>query len=132
MHGLALAFGGLSGAILLAPAMAQTPVEAAQTKERVEITGSLLRRASTETALPITTLNMDDLKKAGVTTAEQAGHLHCGEPEPGGIATRSRSAESTAGRPTPTCADLDPTRTLVLLNGQRVVNNPYSKGLRSI
>lgn len=133
MHGFALAFGGLASAILVAPTFAQTtPVspptaeQIAQTqqKERVEITGSLLRRANTETALPITTLNMDDLKKAGVTTAEQAVSF-ISENQSATTTTQSVGQSNGAA----SYADLrgfGPARTLVLLNGQRIVKNPYS------
>ena len=56
--GLALAFGGTL-AISVAPALAQ------QTLERVEITGSNIRRVQSETASPVQTIRRDDLQKSG-------------------------------------------------------------------
>ena len=43
-----------------------------QAMDRVEITGSLIKRIEGETALPVTTLSVAELEKAGVTNAEQA------------------------------------------------------------
>ena len=63
--GLMLAFGG-SLALGAAPAFAQ------QQLERVEITGSSIRRVDAETALPVTVIRVDELQKQGITTAEQA------------------------------------------------------------
>ncbi len=63
--GVLAALGGFVG-------LASQPVYAQQSLERVEITGSSIRRASTETALPVTVIKVDDLTKQGVTTTEQA------------------------------------------------------------
>ena len=45
---------------------------AQQTIERVEITGSSIKRIDAETALPVTVIKVEDLTKQGVTNAEQA------------------------------------------------------------
>ncbi len=43
-----------------------TPIEAmAQDSQRVEITGSMIRRISGEAALPVTILSVDELQKGG-------------------------------------------------------------------
>ena len=55
---LMIAFG--SG--IAVSAMAQ------QTMERVEITGSSIRRVDAETALPVTVIKVDDLTKQGSPT----------------------------------------------------------------
>jgi len=44
----------------------------AQSTDRVEITGSAIKRVDAEGAFPITVIRMDDLVKQGVTAAEQA------------------------------------------------------------
>ena len=68
---LSLAIGAAFGA-----GMASfTPTVIAQTQqslERVEITGSLLRRIDAETALPVTIIRSEELIRQGITTAEQA------------------------------------------------------------
>ena len=73
--------------------------------------------------MPITTLNIEELQKAGVTTAEQAVQFIT-ENQSAIISSNSVGASNGAT----SYADLrglGPQRTLVLLNGQRVVNNPY-------
>ena len=59
---LGIAFGSL--VLMQAGALAQT-------LERVEITGSSIKRVDAETAQPITIIKADDLAKQGVTTIEQ-------------------------------------------------------------
>jgi iron complex outermembrane receptor protein len=63
-----------SGLIGLAPA-ALAQATGAQALERVEITGSLLRRIEGETALPVTTLSTEEIIRSGATNAEQAMRL---------------------------------------------------------
>ncbi len=48
------------------------PVLAQQQLDRVEITGSSIKRVDAETALPVPIIRVEDLIKQGVTTAEQA------------------------------------------------------------
>jgi iron complex outermembrane receptor protein len=45
---------------------------AQQQLERVEVTGSSIRRAEAETALPVTVIRTDELVRQGVTNVEQA------------------------------------------------------------
>ncbi len=116
------AFG--AGLVGFAPqALAQAPLPTAQAMDRVEITGSLIKRSQSETALPVTTVDVEELRKAGVTTAEQA-MTFIAENQSGTNATSSVGA-SNGGASFVDLRGLGPQRTLVLLNGQRVVNNPY-------
>ena len=113
--GLMVAFGG----VLLSTgqgAYAQT-----EQLERVEITGSAIKRIDAETAQPVTVLKLDDLRKEGVTNVEQI------------IAriSSSQSQQTTSqsvglGTGGATFADLrgiGQNKTLVLLNGRRIANN---------
>ena len=43
----------------------------AQEAQRIEITGSAIKRINAETAVPVTILKAEDLKAQGVTTIEQ-------------------------------------------------------------
>lgn len=112
-----------SGLIGLAPsALAQAT--GTQALERVEITGSLLRRIEGETSLPVTTLSVEELRAAGATNAEQA--LTLITQNQGGLVT-SGSVSSTNGAASyASLRNLGAQRTLVLLNGKRVVPNPFS------
>ncbi len=49
-----------------------TAVQAQETNstQRVEITGSSIKRIAAESSLPVTTLTKDDIAKSGVTTVE--------------------------------------------------------------
>ena len=55
-------------------ALTALPAYGQQQLERVEITGSSLRRVDAETALPVTVIKVEELAKQGVTNAEQALH----------------------------------------------------------
>ena len=112
-----------SGLIGLAPsALAQST--GTQALERVEITGSLLRRIEGETALPVTTLTTDELVKAGATNAEQA--LRLITQNQGGLVTSSSVSSTNGAASYASLRNLGAQRTLVLLNGKRVVSNPFS------
>jgi iron complex outermembrane recepter protein len=117
------AFG--AGLVGFAPhALAQAPAPSSQQLDRVEITGSLIKRSQSETALPVTTITVEELKKAGVTTAEQAMSFIA---ENQSVTNSARSVgTSNGGASYVDLRGLGPSRTLVLLNGQRVVNNPYT------
>jgi iron complex outermembrane recepter protein len=117
---MAVAFGGLA-AITSFPAAAQ---QQQQQLERVEITGSLIRRVEGETALPVVVISAEDLERAGVRTAEAAVQFIAQNQS---TVNSSGSIGSTNGGAA--YADLralGPERTLVLLNGQRIVRNPYT------
>lgn len=114
---LLLAFGGSTLLLAQADVMAQAA-------QRVEITGSLIRRIDGETALPTVTLNLDTLEKAGVTNAEQVVKFIT-QQQGGSVSSGSVSGTNGAA----SYADLrnlGANRTLVLLNGKRIVNNPFA------
>ncbi|MBN8493386.1 MAG: TonB-dependent receptor [Burkholderiales bacterium] len=110
---LLLAFGTvLSGTL---PAQAQ-----------VTITGSSIRQISSETALPVTVLKADELAKAGVTNAEQA--LAFVTSNQSSINSAFSVGGVNGGASFADLRGLGPARTLVLLNGKRLVMNPYDSG----
>jgi iron complex outermembrane receptor protein len=111
---------GLAG---MAPAGAQAQTDA-QKLERVEVTGSLIRRVESELALPVTTLRIDDLQKAGVTNAEQAVQFIT-QAQGGALSSGSVSANNGAASYA-NLRNLGSNRTLVLLNGKRLIKNPFS------
>ncbi len=121
--GLALAFGGLSSALLLAlPAVAQT-TGAEPKVERVEVTGSSIKRIAAETALPVQILTRDDIARTGVSNAEQLlksvtatstfGSATVAGTGPGGGQGGNNSVSTISLR------GLGAARTLVLINGRR-------------
>ncbi len=98
--------------------------------QRVEITGSSIRSISSETALPITVLKVDDLAKAGVTNAQQA--LQFVASNQSAITTANSVGASNGGASFADLRGLGSARTLVLVNGKRMVNNAYNGGTSAV
>jgi len=112
--GLMLAFGGglTLGAL---PALAQ------QQLERVEITGSAIKRIDAETSVPVTVIKIDDLKKQGVTSIEQImATLSAVQVQQG---TSQSVGAGTGGAAFADVRGIGANKTLVLLNGRRIANN---------
>lgn len=108
----------IAGAILLLAASAVQAQEA-QKLERIEVTGSSIKRVDAETALPITTLTREDIVRTGATTTQdlvQSLAVSFG----GNVVANNVGA--TGGASTANLRALGPKYTLVLLNGRRVAN----------
>jgi iron complex outermembrane receptor protein len=119
------------------PAFAQTPEPAAPQKvERVEITGSSIKRIQAEGALPIQVITSRDLAKSGITTAEQL--VSTLSVNGAGIdnmttqqgfdflsSTSSRSLPNN-GSASASLRGFGPQYTLILLNGRRVAAHGLS------
>lgn len=108
------AMAAISGAVLVTsmPAVAQST-----DGQRVEITGSRIKRVDAEGALPVTTYTREDLEATGVTTVAefvrtmpfaQAGNF------------RPQSGSSWAGFAGADLRGLGGERTLILLDGKRL------------
>ena len=129
-HAVRLAAGGLSVSAALgmlgSGALAQEQVPdggAAPSKlQRVEITGSAIKRLESETALPVQVITRADIEKAGVTTAAElmarvsanVGGLTDGASINVGGDQRGFNSANLRGVGT--------SSTLVLLNGRRMAN----------
>lgn len=116
--GVMLAFGG-GLALGVLPAQAQQTTQI----DRIEVTGSSIRRIAAEQSLPVTIISTDDLAKLGVSNAEQAVKF---------LTSNQSSTTSTVsvgatngGAANADLRGLGVSRTLVLVNGKRIVNNPY-------
>jgi iron complex outermembrane recepter protein len=111
------ALAALGGALTLgaAPAFGQ------QELERVEITGSAIKRIDAETAVPVTILKVQDLKLEGITTVEQVvNRLASNQVSQG---TSQSVGLGTGGATFANLRGLGQNKTLVLLNGRRIANN---------
>jgi iron complex outermembrane recepter protein len=119
----ALAFAS-SLAGLPAPAQqvpsAASPANTADLEEIV-VTGTMIRRADAETAEAISIVKMDTLKDMGVTNVEQALQLLTANNQT--ITTGSNVATFNGGASVASLRGLGATKTLVLLDGQRLANN---------
>ena len=123
--GLLLAFGG-SIALSSAPAFAQ------QQLQRVEITGSSIKRIDSETALPVTIIKREDIERTGATTV--ADLLEKVSANNGG-GYQVSAALGDAARPGFSGASLralGSNNTLVLLNGRRLSIYAFDGGAVSL
>ena len=115
---LRLVFASGAAFALAQPALAQ---QAEAPVQRVEITGSAIKRIDAETAVPVTVLKMDDLKKEGITTVEQVmANLSVSQSSQG---TGQAVGTSSGGASFADLRGIGANKTLVLLNGRRLANN---------
>ena len=116
----------VGSAVLLALGGALLPsvVVQAQETQRIEVTGSLIKRISSEAATQVVTINTEDLQKAGVTNAEQAVKFIT--QQQGGTVTSGSVSGTNGAAAFADLRALGPNRTLVLLNGKRVAANPFA------
>jgi iron complex outermembrane recepter protein len=107
----------VAGMAIAVSASAQTTPEA-QKVERVEVTGSSIKRVDAEGALPVQVLRRDDIEKSGARNAAELiqnlpifqGYTNAGDSVGGGGGGFSGASLRNQGE----------TRTLVLLNGKRI------------
>ena len=124
---------------VVGPVVAQEAVPPAM--QRVEVTGSSIKRVAKEGALPVQVITFDQIEKQGITTTEQlvrtlsangtgADNMTSGNNVFGADADRVSGGASFAS-----LRGLGPSSTLVLLNGRRIAThgaNGKSVDLNSI
>ncbi len=116
---LALAVG-LGAAAAGAHAQSAAPAQAIQ---RVEITGSSIKRIDAETALPVQVIKREDIDKSGVTTAAELLKNISANTAP--LSDGASITDGTSGQRGFNGANLrgiGVSSTLVLLNGRRLAN----------
>ena len=125
VRSLLLAFGGglSASAALVLPALAQSAPPAEARLERIEVTGSSIKRIDAETALPVQVLTREDIARSGVSNAEQLlksitatstlGASQVANSGAGGGQGGNNSVSLVSLR------GLGSARTLVLINGRR-------------
>ena len=109
--GLMLAFGGTL-------ALNVTPAFSQQQLERVEITGSAIKRIAAETALPIQVITRKDIEKSGATNTNDL--LQRLPAMQNSTIEGSAVGGETFGFGGVSIHNIGETRTLVLLNGHRI------------
>ena len=120
----------LSAAVVAAlgagSAMAQTAPAAQpeqQELQEVVVTGSLIKRSDAETAEAVTIVTADSLKNQGITTVEQALQQIVANQQGSAYSVASSVSTYTGGGSFANLRSLGQSRTLVLLDGQRLANN---------
>jgi iron complex outermembrane receptor protein len=112
---------GLPAAAQQAPAVSTSPSADLQ---EIVVTGSMIKRPNAETAEAITILKADALKDQGVTTVE--GILNQLTSSNTSINVASSVGTFSGGGTYADLRGLGTSRTLVLLDGQRLANNAFS------
>lgn len=92
--------------------------------QRVEVTGSAIRRVDAETAVPITVLRADDLRKQGVSTTAELLQRVTGSQSV--INSSSSVGSGSGGASYADMRGIGANKTLILLNGRRLANNALS------
>ncbi len=119
-----MAVGLLSSAGSVFYAASSHAQQTVATVDKIEVTGSLIKRVEGETALPVVVISLDELAKAGVTNAEQAIKLIT--QQQGGTVTSASVSGTNGAASYANLRSLGAQRTLVLLNGKRIVSNPFA------
>jgi iron complex outermembrane receptor protein len=113
-RGIALAFGGLAAALPASQVLAQQQ----QQLERVEITGSRIRRVDAETAAPVQTITREDIERTGKTSIQEI--LRTVTADSNGTIPTSFTNGFASGSAAVSLRGLGVNSTLVLVNGRRM------------
>jgi iron complex outermembrane receptor protein len=102
----------------------QAEPDASAPMQKVEVTGSTIKRVASEMALPVTTVKADEFANAALTTVADVVTA---------MPVASTNVPSAAGAGTNmNMRGIGINRTLVLLNGRRMVNEPLSNGFVNV
>ncbi len=121
---LAIAFGGLACTAVISPALAQTP----QQLERVEITGSAIKRIEGESALPVTTITRQEIDQLGVVNAAQLVDKLVANSGQGYNIANALGDAARPGFSGASLRGLGSNSTLILLNGRRMAVYAFDGG----
>jgi iron complex outermembrane recepter protein len=120
---LSLAFGGsllISSTCLYAQ---NIPAAPAEKQERIEVTGSNIKRADIEGTLPVQVITAEEIKRSGKQTLTEVLRSLPSNAA-GGLTELTGSGSFSAGAASASLRGLGSAATLVLLNGRRIA--PYS------
>src|SRR3954451_8992854 len=87
--------------------------------ERVEVTGSSIKRIDAETALPVQILRREDIDRIGASITEELLKSIPSATSAGAILTSQANGTVTTSQSTISLRALGSTRTLILINGRR-------------
>ncbi|ENX23415.1 MULTISPECIES: TonB-dependent receptor [Acinetobacter] len=92
--------------------------------QKVTVTGSSIKGVAAQSASPITVLKVEDLVNQGVTTVEEA--INKVSANQAGFAVSQNIGKSNTSGSSANLRGIGTDKTLVLLNGRRLANSPFS------
>ena len=110
---------GTMGWILLTGAHGQAMDAPATQLEKIEVTGSSIKRLDAETALPVQTLKREDIERSGATSVEELFRQVSAASSAGVTTTAQATGFQTGAISTISLRGLSSARTLILINGRR-------------
>jgi iron complex outermembrane receptor protein len=99
----------------------QAPAAQEPELQEIVVTGSMIKRVNAETAEAVTIVRMESLKDLGVTTVEQTLNLITSNNAT--VTTASNVGTFNGGASVAGLRGMAASKTLVLLDGQRLANN---------
>jgi iron complex outermembrane receptor protein len=111
-----------SGGVAVSLGLLANPVFAQEDVQRVEITGSAIKRIAQEGALPVTVMKREDIERTGATTAADLVNLI---PSNFGGSSVTQNVGATGVAATAGLRALPAKYTLVLVNGRRLSNYAF-------
>ncbi len=116
---VAMAFGAVSAAAVPSYSFAADDA-GANAVEKIQITGSRIRRTDMETASPVSIISAEDIALGSFTSVDQVLQQNTAS---SGMATGAATNNGGAGAARVNLRGLGSNRTLVLVNGRRMVNS---------
>jgi len=117
---LPAAVAGALAASMYGSAFAQAPAPVPQKVEKIEVTGSNIKRLDAETALPVTIITRVDIDRSGAQTTEELLNQISSVSSAGNVVSAALSGLSTYGQSSVSLRGLGGSRTLVLVDGRRL------------
>ncbi|MCE9685567.1 TonB-dependent receptor [Shewanella sp. AS16] len=116
-------------ALAISMALAPTVFAAEEKVERIEVTGSRIKRTDLEGPSPVQSINKDDIANMGFDNLQQLLERMPANGA-GAFSTRGNSQDSTAnGAASISLRGLGPDATLVLINGRRASVSSFAEGI---
>ncbi|WP_419570324.1 TonB-dependent receptor [Rheinheimera sp.] len=118
----------ISAVLFSQPLLAQQD-EKTSDVERIQVTGSHIKRTDLEGPSPVTVISRDDIDKSGFDNLQQLLE-RLPSAGAGTFSTRGNSQDSTAnGAAAVSLRGFGADATLVLINGRRVASSPFAEGI---
>jgi len=109
-----------SGSMALGLSLLAQPILAEESTQRVEITGSSVKRINSETALPVQIISKQDIARTGATSTEELMASISSLSSSGATGNSTGAGSSTYGVSSISLRGLGDERTLILVNGRRL------------